>query len=97
MDRMLWDISRQLFRVRSAAGRSQESVALEAELAVRTYRRLETGVAGSSIDSLLRAMIALNINRLDLTPVSANVVGPGVSAVPRLDCPKCRIIPARGA
>lgn len=89
MDRELWGISSRLFRARAKAGRSQEHVALEANLAVRTYRRLETGFAGSSLDSLLRAMTVLSVDRIDIrrTPNRADNETPGVAG----ECAACHL------
>lgn len=89
VDQMLWNISRQLFQARSATGRSQENVAHEAELAVRTYRRLETGAGRSTIDSLLRAMIVLKLDHLVVGPVSTNVTVAAASAPPSSKGPTC--------
>jgi transcriptional regulator with XRE-family HTH domain len=66
IDQAVFSIARQVFRARILRGLSQEHVAYEAEIAVQTYRRLETGAGGSSLDSLIRTLAVLEITRLDL-------------------------------
>ncbi|MFN3948470.1 helix-turn-helix domain-containing protein [Microbacterium sp.] len=65
-DSELHEIARQFFCVRRLRNWSQEYVALEADMSVRTYRRLESGAEGSSLGSVVRAMRALDMNVIDL-------------------------------
>ncbi|GAA1147606.1 hypothetical protein GCM10009651_35430 [Microbacterium natoriense] len=65
IDQAVFGVARQVFRARILRGFSQERVAYEAEIAVHTYRRLETGAGGSSLDSLIRTMVVLEMDRLD--------------------------------
>jgi hypothetical protein len=77
-------------------GISQENVAYQAEIAVHTYRRLETGLGGSSLDSLLRTMIALDMESLSIEQkdVCAGAVG-STSADEVATCERCLSAPPR--
>lgn len=86
IDCALSTVAGQLLRTRGVLGRSQERVALDAEIAVRTYRRLEAGSGNSSLGSLLRAMRALDLESLCISP--ARVWPP--SRIAELPAPSAR-------
>lgn len=59
-------IARQMLQARSELDQSQERVALAAAISVHTYCRLETGVGRSTLDSVIRTMLTLNLPCLSL-------------------------------
>ncbi|WP_367575548.1 helix-turn-helix domain-containing protein [Microbacterium galbum] len=81
VEQALWCVASQVFRARRKRGASQEQIAHHAQIAVHTYRRIETGGAGSSLDSLIRAMAVLGIEHL-------YVPGPGRPVAPSQEDPR---------
>lgn len=67
LDEAFLSIRQQLLTARTGLGFSQERVAHDAQIAVNTFRRLETRVGDSSVDSLLRSLVALRIDFLRLS------------------------------
>lgn len=90
VERARFTVARQVFDARRAHGTSQEHTAHLAEIDVHTYRRLETGVGGSSLDSLLRTMIALGIENIQLPRMTSHS-GENVE-LPSSSCRGCRFV-----
>jgi transcriptional regulator with XRE-family HTH domain len=61
LTRASFSFAKQLLDARVARRLSQEDVALAAAISVQTYRRLEAGVGRSSLDTVLRVLIALEV------------------------------------
>lgn len=82
-------VAGQLYVTRGALSRSQERVALDANIAVQTYRRLESGSGGSSLGSLLRAMLALDLKYLRIVHTERVRIVSGEAEPPPAHCASC--------